>query len=69
MSSRKTRQSCLRGRAQYRLPECLIQKSPCRAANDNFCASGAHVRSSTLRSGSRNHHFRRSLPLFEPDTE
>ncbi|KAB2707390.1 hypothetical protein F9K88_20175 [Brucella intermedia] len=49
-------------------PKCLIQKSPCQTANGNFCASGAHVHLSTLRSGSRNHHFRHGLPLFDSDT-
>ncbi|KAB2659637.1 hypothetical protein F9K94_00575 [Brucella tritici] len=48
--------------------KCLIQKSPCRSADGNFCASGTHVPLCTLRSGSRNHHFRHGLPLFDSDT-
>ncbi|KAB2698740.1 hypothetical protein F9K79_10055 [Ochrobactrum sp. Kaboul] len=46
----------------------MIQKTPCRAANGNFCASGAHVPLCTLRSGSRNHHFGHGLPLFDANT-
>ncbi|OOL16413.1 hypothetical protein BRY73_13515 [Ochrobactrum sp. P6BS-III] len=56
-------------RSSFQRCKCLIQKSPCRAANGNFCASGAHVPKSTLRSGSRNHHFRYGLPLFDSYTK
>lgn len=49
--------------------KCLIQKTSCRSANSNFCASGTHVLTRTLRSGSRNHYFRHGLPLFDSNTQ
>ncbi|PWU74681.1 hypothetical protein DK867_08190 [Ochrobactrum sp. POC9] len=51
-----------------RIFKCLIQKSPRRFANGDFRASGAQVPLSTLRSSSRNHHFRHGQPLFDSDT-
>lgn len=48
--------------------KCLIQKTSCRSANSNFCASGTHVLKCTLRSGSRNRYFRQGLQLFDSNT-
>ena len=50
-------------------PECLPENLPERAANGDFCASGAHVPECTLRSGSQNHHFRPAPTNFGSDTD
>ncbi|KAB2669609.1 hypothetical protein F9K77_16725 [Ochrobactrum sp. LMG 5442] len=60
---------CFWGIFGLHTPQCLIQKSPCLAANGDFLrfrCSCTYVHCAPVL---ENHHFRHGLTLFDSDTQ